>query len=67
MGSVGKINHISHFDLYKIFIVDYRNYVLSLCTMRVASRQQSETFTSFTRHLAIKAKAVSFLSDRSKI
>ncbi|XP_022806058.1 uncharacterized protein LOC111343173 isoform X1 [Stylophora pistillata] len=41
--------------------LDYRNYVLSLCTMRVASRQQSETFTSFTRHLAIKAKAAGVL------
>ena len=61
MRSVVNISHISHVDLHKIFIVDYRNYVLSLCTMKVASRQQDETFTSFTRHLAIKAKAVSFL------
>ena len=46
--------------------VKYRNYVLSLCTMKPAPRQPSEKFTNFTRHLAIKAKAVSSLLDRTK-
>ncbi|KAJ7389394.1 hypothetical protein OS493_031924 [Desmophyllum pertusum] len=40
----------------------YRNQVLSLCTMKVAPRQPSETFTGFTRHLAIKAKSAGVLS-----
>ena len=47
-------------------IVKYRNHVLSLCTMKPAPRQPSEKFTNFTRHLAIKAKAVSSLLDRTK-
>ena len=47
-------------------IVKYRNYVLSLCTMKPAPRQPSEKFTNFTRHLAIKAKAVSSLMDGTK-
>ncbi|XP_078383691.1 uncharacterized protein LOC144666196 isoform X2 [Oculina patagonica] len=35
----------------------YRNRVLSLCTMKATPRQPNETFTGFTRHLAIKAKS----------
>ena len=52
--------------LYFFSIVKYRNNVLSLCTMKPAPRQPSEKFTNFTRHLAIKTKAVRCLLDRTK-
>ena len=39
--------------------VIFRGHTLSLCTMKPAQGQTSESFTSFTRGLVIKAKSVS--------
>ena len=46
--------------------VIFRGHTLSLCTMKPAQGQTSESFASFSRGLVIKAKSVSSKS-RSKL
>ena len=41
------------------YTVLYRNQTLSVCSMKLAQEEPTETFTSFARHLVLKAKSVS--------
>lgn len=49
------------------YTVLYRNQMLSVCTMKLAQGEPTETFTSFTRHLVLKAKSVSGLTFKPQV